>query len=378
MKYIAPEDAHVYSIDEIFLDVTHYLETYSMPPRQLAEKIIRDVYQETGITATAGIGSNLYLSKIAMDIVAKHIQPDENGVRIAELDERSYRQLLWNHRPITDFWRVGKGYAKKLKEHGMFTMEMLQDAPSENRMTITMRSFCTGCLGSMQSCSLTMPGDGSLVPWRILKHTGRRENSIGSGQVLPCPYSTQKARLVVQEMTDLLMLDLVDKGLVTDQMVLTVGYDIENLSQETGRGAYEGTVTTDRYGRKIPKHAHGTVNLQKFSSSTSQITEAVLKLFDNIVNPNLLVRRLQLTANHVSEEKKEKQEPVWEQMDLFTDYAALEKQKQEEDAMLERERKLQEAMLDIKKKFGKNAILKGMNLGKGSHNQRQKSADWRA
>lgn len=191
-------------------------------------------------------------------------------------------------------------------------------------------------------------------------------NGIGSGQVLPCPYSTQKARLVVQEMTDLLMLDLVDKGLVTDQMVLTVGYDIENLSQETGRGAYEGTVTTDRYGRKIPKHAHGTVNLQKFSSSTSQITEAVLKLFDKIVDKNLLVRRLQLTANHVSEEIKEKQEPVWEQMDLFTDYAALEKQKKEEDAMLERERKLQEAMLDIKKKFGKNAILKGMNLEKGA------------
>lgn len=366
MKYIAPEDAHVYSIDEIFLDVTQYLDIYGMTARQLAEKIIRDVYQETGITATAGIGSNLYLSKIAMDIVAKHIQPDENGVRIAELDERSYRQLLWNHRPITDFWRVGKGYAKKLQEHGMFTMGDVARCSIGEPNDYHNEELLYRLFGVNAELLIDHAWGWEPCTMEDIKAYRPENNSIGSGQVLPCPYSTQKARLVVQEMTDLLVLDLVDKGLVTDQMVLTVGYDIENLSQETGRGAYEGTVTTDRYGRKIPKHAHGTVNLQKFSSSTSQITEAVLKLFDNIVNPNLLVRRLQLTANHVSEEKKEKQEPVWEQMDLFTDYAALEKQKQEEDAMLERERKLQEAMLDIKKKFGKNAILKGMNLEKGS------------
>lgn len=366
MKYIAPEDAHVYSIDEIFLDVTHYLETYSMTPRQLAEKIIRDVYQETGITATAGIGSNLYLSKIAMDIVAKHIQPDENGVRIAELDERSYRQLLWNHRPITDFWRVGKGYAKKLQENGMFTMGDVARCSIGEPNDYHNEELLYRLFGVNAELLIDHAWGWEPCTMEDIKAYRPENNSIGSGQVLPCPYPTQKARLVVQEMTDLLVLDLVDKGLVTDQMVLTVGYDIENLSQETGRRTYQGTVTTDRYGRKIPKHAHGTVNLQKFSSSTSQITEAVLKLFDNIVNPNLLVRRLQLTANHISEEKKEKQEPVWEQMDLFTDYAALEKQKQEEDATLERERKLQEAMLDIKKKFGKNAILKGMNLEKGA------------
>lgn len=366
MKYIAPEDAHVYSIDEIFLDVTQYLDIYGMTARQLAEKIIRDVYQETGITATAGIGSNLYLSKIAMDIVAKHIQPDENGVRIAELDERSYRQLLWNHRPITDFWRVGKGYAKKLQEHGMFTMGDVARCSIGEPNDYHNEELLYRLFGVNAELLIDHAWGWEPCTMEDIKAYRPENNSIGSGQVLTCPYSTQMARLVVQEMTDLLVLDLVDKGLVTDQMVLTVGYDIENLSQETGRGAYEGTVTTDRYGRKIPKHAHGTVNLQKFSSSTSQITEAVLKLFDNIVNPNLLVRRLQLTANHVSEEIKEKQEPAWEQMDLFTDYAALEKQKKEEDAMLERERKLQEAMLDIKKKFGKNAILKGMNLEKGA------------
>lgn len=301
-----------------------------------------------------------------MDIVAKHIQPDENGVRIAELDERSYRQLLWNHRPITDFWRVGKGYAKKLQENGMFTMGDVARCSIGEPNDYHNEELLYRLFGVNAELLIDHAWGWEPCTMEDIKAYRPENNSIGSGQVLPCPYPTQKARLVVQEMTDLLVLDLVDKGLVTDQMVLTVGYDIENLSQETGRRTYQGTVTTDRYGRKIPKHAHGTVNLQKFSSSTSQITEAVLKLFDNIVNPNLLVRRLQLTANHISEEKKEKQEPVWEQMDLFTDYAALEKQKQEEDAMLERERKLQEAMLDIKKKFGKNAILKGMNLEKGA------------
>ena len=245
MKYIAPEDAHVYSIDEIFLDVTQYLDIYGMTARQLAEKIIRDVYQETGITATAGIGSNLYLSKIAMDIVAKHIQPDENGVRIAELDERSYRQLLWNHRPITDFWRVGKGYAKKLKEHGMFTMGDVARCSIGEPNNYHNEELLYRLFGVNAELLIDHAWGWEPCTMEDIKAYRPENNSIGSGQVLPCPYPTQKARLVVQEMTDLLVLDLVDKGLVTDQMVLTVGYDIENLSQETGRGAYEGTVTTD-------------------------------------------------------------------------------------------------------------------------------------
>lgn len=367
LKYIAPEDIHVYSIDEVFMDVGPYLRTYKMNARQLAQKLIREVMREVGITATAGVGSNLYLCKVAMDIVAKHMPADENGVRIAQLDEDSYRRLLWNHQPLKDFWRVGTGYQKKLKAYGLYTM------------------------GDIARCSLGKPGDfyNEDLLYRLfgvnaellidhawgwepctiaqIKAYKPSSNSVGSGQVLQCPYTFEKARLIVQEMTDLLVLDLVERRLVTDQLTLTVGYDRENLTDAARRNRYKGEVTIDRHGRQIPKHAHGTVNLEGPCSSTRKITEAVLGLYDRIMDQELLVRRIYVTANRVqSEEDVAYTEPVFEQMDLFTDYEALEKKKEQDKKQLQKERNVQEAMLEIKKKFGKNAVLRGMNLQEGA------------
>ncbi len=364
LRYIAPEDIHVYSIDEVFIDATHYLKTYGLSARELAMKMILDVLRTTGITATAGIGTNLYLCKVAMDIGAKHIAPDKNGVRIAELDEQRYREMLWTHRPLTDFWRVGKGYATKLEAAGLFTM------------------------GDVARCSIGGPGEyynedllyklfgvnAELLidhawgwePCTIadIKAYKPQSNSVGSGQVLTCPYPFDKARLVVREMTDLLVLELVDKGLATDQIVLTVGYDRASLTDPGVH--YRGAVTTDRYGRQIPRHAHGTANLGQHTSSTRQILQAVTDLFDRIVDERLLVRRMYIAANHVMDEATVKRENTCEQLDLFTDYAAEKKRRQEEQEARERERAIQETTLAIKKKFGKNAILKGMNLQEGA------------
>jgi DNA polymerase V len=366
LKYVAPEDMHVYSIDEIFCDVTEYLKTYDLTPRELAMKMIRDVYQLTGITATAGIGTNLYLAKVAMDIVAKHVEPDENGVRIAELDERTYRKLLWGHQPITDFWRVGSGYKKKLAEHGMFTMGDVARCSIGKSNEYHNEDLLYKLFGV--NAELLIDHAWGWEPCTIadIKAYKPQNNSICSGQVLECPYPADKARLIVQEMADLLVLDLVDKKLVTNQLVLTVGYDVENLKKGKNEAAYQGAVTIDRYGRRIPRHAHGTANLKCFSSSTRQITEAVLKLYDQIIDPSLMVRRLSLTANRIVEEESVKEKETYEQLDLFTDYEALKKERQKEEQELEREKKLQNAMLDIKKKFGKNAILKGMNLKEGA------------
>ena len=362
LKYIAPEDIHVYSIDEVFLDVTQYLKTYGMTARELASRIATEILEKKGLTATAGIGTNLYLCKIAMDIVAKHMEPDDNGVRIAELDEISYRELLWDHRPLTDFWRVGAGYRKKLEAAGMFTM------------------------GDVARCSIGGPGDyynedllyrmfginAELLidhawgwePCTIadVKAYQPEHNSVGAGQVLHCPYDAQKAKIVVKEMLDLLTLDLVEKHLVTDQIVLTVGYDIENLT--SGKG-YTGEVTVDRYGRKIPKHAHGTANLREYTASARMITDAVMELYDRIVNPHLMVRRISMAANHVLDEKKAADKTEFRQLDLFTDFTGGNEKKQQ-DEKLEREKKMQEAVLSIKKKYGKNAILKGLNFQEGA------------
>lgn len=366
LKYIAPEDIHVYSIDEVFLDVTQYLRIYKMEAYELAMTMIRDVLKTTGITATAGIGTNLYLCKIAMDIVAKHIEPDKDGVRIASLDEISYRRLLWQHRPITDFWRVGKGYAKKLQEHGMYTMGdiarcSIGDPGSYHNEELLYRLFGI-------NAELLIDHAWGWEPCTIadIKAYKPENNSVGSGQVLQCPYDFQKARLVVREMADLLALDLVDKGLIADQVVLTVGYDIENLAPAKNKKTYRGEVTTDRYGRRIPKHAHGTENLGTQTSSARLITEAVMRLYDRIMDRKLLIRRIYLTANHVVDEHTGRKETGYEQLDLFTDYAALEAERKKEEEVLEREKKMQQAVLSIKKKFGKNAILKGMNLEEGA------------
>ncbi len=367
LQYVAPEDIHVYSIDEVFIDLTRYLELYRLTARELTMKMIRDVLKATGITATAGIGTNLYLCKVAMDIVAKRIPPDRDGVRIAELDELRYRRLLWGHRPLTDFWRVGRGYAGKLEAHGLYTM------------------------GDVARCSLGKPGEyfsedllyqlfGVNAELLIDHAWGWEEctiadvkayrpesSSICSGQVLQCPYDYAKTKIVVREMTDALALDLLEKKLVTDQLVLTIGYDVENLTDPARRSGYTGPVVADRYGRKIPKHAHGTANLDRQTSSARLLTEAAVSLYERIMDKNLLARRITLTANRVVEEAAAGDEPQQpEQLDLFTDYAEVRRQREAEAAALERERRRQEAVLHIKQKYGKNAILKGVSLEEGA------------
>ena len=362
LKHIAPEDIHVYSIDEVFIDATDYLGTYKCTAHELAIRMIRDVLATTGITATAGIGTNLFLCKVAMDIVAKKMPADKDGVRIAELDEMSFRQQLWTHRPLTDFWRVGKGYAKKLEENGMFTLgDVALESMTERGEDRLYKLFGV-------NAELLIDHAWGWEPCTIaeIKKYKPSTNSLGSGQVLHCPYDNEKARLIVHEMTDLLVLDLVEKHLVTDQLVLTVGYDIENLTDPKISKYYTGPVTTDHYGRKIPKHAHGTVNLDRQTSSTRIIVEAMLGLFDRIVDKKLLVRRVTISANRVVSESSVSISAPMEQMDLFTDYEELERKKKAEQAALEREKKAQKAIIELRKKFGKNAVLKGMNLQEGA------------
>ena len=361
MKYVAPEDIIVYSIDEVFMDVTDYLQTYRMSPRDLAMKMILEVLETTGITATAGIGTNLYLCKVAMDVMAKHIPSDENGVRIAFLDEMTYRRELWSHRPITDFWRVGRGYAKKLETYGIYTMGDVARCSEQNE-ELLYRLFG-------KNAELLIDHAWGWEPCTVeaVKAYRPESSSLGSGQVLQCPYDAEKAKLVVREMADALSLDLVEKRLVTDQIVITVGYDIENLTDTERRKKYRGEVVTDRYGRQIPKHAHGTENLESFTSSTQKMVEVASVLYDRIVDKNLLIRRMNITANNIVEEKAAPQKNnSYQQLDLFTDYAAEEEQEKQEALRLDRERKLQEATITIKKKFGKNAILKGMSLQEGA------------
>ena len=362
LKYIAPEDIHVYSIDEVFIDVTNYLTTYNLSPRELAMKIIRDVLDTSGITATAGIGTNMYLAKIAMDIVAKKMPADKNGVRIAELDEMSYRRQLWSHRPLTDFWRIGKGYAKKLEENGLYTMgDIAAYSLVESGEDRLYKLFGV-------NAELLIDHSWGWEPCTIedIRAYKPENKSIGSGQVLHCPYDFDKAKLIVREMTDLLVLDLVEKRLVTNQIVLTVGYDIENLINPEIKKLYKGEITTDNYGRKIPKHAHGTANIGRMTSSTMLIMKAVMELFDKIVNPKLLVRRVNISANHVIPEGEVQQNQSFEQLDLFTDYEELQKKREQEEKSLKKERAIQEATIELRNRFGKNAILKGTNLQEGA------------
>ena len=362
LKYVSPDDIHVYSIDEVFIDVTSYLKLYSKSARELAEIMISDVLKQTGITATVGIGTNLYLAKIAMDIMAKRMPPDKCGARIAELDEISYRRELWSHTPLIDFWRIGKGYSKKLNDNKIYTM------------------------GDVAELSLTEYGEKKLYklfginaellidhawgwePCTIadIKKYKPQNNSISSGQVLHCPYNFEKTRLIIKEMAELLSLDLVAKRVVTDQIVLTVGYDIENLREGGERIEYHGETVTDPYGRKIPKHAHGMANIGEFTSSTKLITDAVLKLFDNIADENLLTRRINICANHVIFESDADEKKEYEQLDLFTDYDEVEMKNKQRKEFLKKERSIQETMIELKQRFGKNAVLKGMNFEDGA------------
>jgi len=360
LKYIAPEDIHVYSIDEVFMDVTGYLGTYRMTAHELAMKMIRDVLSQTGITATAGIGTNMYLCKVAMDIVAKKAPADKDGVRIAELDEMSYRQQLWDYQPLTKFWRMGKGIAGKLAIYGIDTMGKLARLSMQNE-DLLYRLF-----GVNAELLIDHAWGWEPCTMDLVKAYRPETNSFSNGQVLQEAYNFQKARVVVQEMAENMALELVAKRLVSDQLVLTVGYDRESLTNPEIRAKYHGEVTTDYYGRQVPKHAHGTANLSRQTSSTKLITDAVTKLFDSIVNTDLLVRRLNLTVNHVVSEASASRHQEPQQLDLFTDYEALAKQEAAEKAALDKERRMQEAQLAIKQRFGKNAILRGLNFEEGA------------
>lgn len=360
LRYVSAEDIHVYSIDEVMMDVTNYLATYKMTARELAKRIMQDVVAETGITATAGIGTNLYLAKVAMDIVAKHAEPDADGVRMAELDEMSYRRQLWNHRPLTDFWRVGRGIAAKLMMYGMDTMGKVARCSIRNE-DLLYRLFGV-------NAELLIDHAWGWEPCTIdyIKAYRPETNSLSSGQVLKEPYTTEKARVVIQEMADGMALELVSKRLVCDQLVVTLGYDVENLTRPEIRVKYHGEVVTDHYGRQVPKHSHGTANLKYSTSSLHVITEAVKEVFDRIANPDLLIRRLNLTVNHVVREETLQREHPTGQLDLFTDYEAMAREREQREARLAKERRIQEARLKIKERFGKNAILRGLNFAEGA------------
>ena len=367
LKYIAPEDIHVYSIDEVFMDVTDYLKSYkktavstSSPAHELAMTMIRDVLGQTGITATAGIGTNMYLCKVAMDIVAKKAPADKDGVRIAELDEMSYRRLLWDYRPITKFWRVGKGIAEKLAMYGIDTMGKVA------RQSVKNEELLYRLFGVNAELLIDHAWGWEPCTMDMVKAYKPENNSFSNGQVLQSAYDFRKARVVVQEMAENMALDLVSKRLVTDQIILTVGYDRESLTNPDIRARYHGEVTTDYYGRQVPKHAHGTANLSRQTSSTKLITAAIVDLFDRIVNKDLLVRRLNLTVNHVVNEADANRRTTPTQLDLFTDYEELARQQEAEKAELDKERRIQEAQLAIKQRFGKNAILRGLNFEEGA------------
>ena len=360
LKYVSSEDIHVYSIDEVFMDVTQYLNIYRVSAHELAMRMIRDVLATTGITATAGIGTNMYLAKVAMDIVAKHVPADKDGVRIAELDEMTYRKKLWNHRPLTAFWRVGRGIATKLAEFGITTMGQVALKSLQNE------EFFYRLFGV--NAELLIDHAWGWEPCTIdyVKAYRPEVNSFSSGQVLQEAYSWEKARVVVQEMADAMALDLFAQRLVTDQLMLTINYDTVNLTNPERKSRYTGPVTTDYYGRMVPKHAHGTENLLRQTSSSSLIGEAVLRLYDRITDHQLLVRRITLVTNHVVPEEQVKPKMTPTQLDLFTDYEALEQKQKEEEEALAKERRLQAAQLAIKERFGKNAILRGMSYTEGA------------
>lgn len=357
LKYIAPEDIYVYSIDEVFCDVTNYLSTYKITPKELVTKMIKDVYETTGITATAGIGTNLFLAKVAMDVVAKHKEPNEFGVRIAELDEMSYRKEMWEHRPITDVWRVGKGIAEKLEKYRIYTMGDIARCSLENE-NLLYKLFGV-------NAELLIDHAWGYEPCTIesIKAYKPTTNSLSSGQVLHCPYDYKKTKLIIKEMADLIALDLVDKGLMTNQITLTINYDIENLTNVNIRDKYDGEITVDNYGREVPKHSHGTYNFEYYTSSSKKIIDGTISLFERIANPLLLVRKINISVNKLESVDKVKDKPRFKQIDLFSNIPDVEDDNIEKELS---EIKIQKVVLDLKKKFGKNAILKGMNLEEGA------------
>ena len=361
LKYVAPEDIHVYSIDEVFIDAAPYLDLYQLSTHEFAMKMIQDVLRETGITATAGIGTNLYLAKIAMDIVAKHIPADKDGVRIAELDEMTYRQQLWDHRPLTDFWRVGRGYVKKLEAMGLYTMGDIARCSLGRPTDYYNEELLYKTFGINAELLVDHAWGWEPCPMSAIKAYKPSTNSLGAGQVLQSPYPWEKARLVMREMADSLSLELAGKGLVADQIVMDVGYDMDSLKG----GSYKGPVVKDPYGRKIPKGAHGSQNLPRKTASTKLIISTAMELFDRITDNTLLVRRLNIAAAHVVEKSAAELREEFEQLDLFANPSET-KEREEESKALEKEGRIQEAILGIQGKFGKNALLKGYNLLDGA------------
>ncbi len=363
LKFIAPEDMLIYSVDEVFLDVTHYLSTYNMTAHELARHMIKEVLAATNITATAGIGSNMYLAKVAMDVTAKHIPADKDGVRIAELNEESYRKTLWNHRPLTDFWRVGPGTARKLMAHGMYTMGDVALCSVGDDKDYYNEDLLYKLFGV--NAELLIDHAWGWEPCTVAeaKNYTPQSSSISSGQVLQEPYTAEKGRLVVREMADSVAMDLVEKNLVTDQVVLTIVYDIENLTDSERKKKYSGPVVKDHYGRQAPKPAHGSENLPRYTSSASTIADAAVRLYDRIVDGSMLVRRFYVVMEHVkNRDEALNAKKEYEQLTLFDDPEALEEAGKKE----QKEYELQKAMLSVQKKYGKNAVLKGMNLEKGA------------
>lgn len=389
LKYVSREDMHVYSVDEVFIDITSYLNTYGKTAEEMAITMINDVFETTGITATAGVGTNMYLAKIAMDIVAKHAEPDARGVRMATLDEMSYRRLLWNHRPLTDFWRVGRGYQKRLESVGIYTMGEVARCALGKETDYYNEDLLYKLFGV--NAELLIDHAFGWEPCTIAEIRSYRPEttSISSGQVLTRPYEHEETRLIVKEMSELLSYDLLKKGITTKQLILTVGYDIDNLTDPERAKNYTGEVTIDRYGRRVPKHAHGTENLDKYTSSNVVIVEAMMRLFDRVMNPALLSRRITVVANDVITEAEAKERNRYQQMDLFADFGLVAGDSSDsssdadgdkstglhntpeiemlhpEEEKEERQKRVQEAALKIKDRYGKNAILKGMNLQEG-------------
>lgn len=358
LKYIAPEDIHVYSIDEVFIDITHYLKTYKMTAYELTQTIIKDVYKTTGIIATAGIGTNLYLCKVAMDIVAKHIQPDKNGNRIAELDEMTYRKLLWNHTPITDFWRIGHGYAKKLENKHLYTMGDIARCSIGKTNDFYNEELLYSMFGVYAELIIDHAWGYEPCTIKDIKAYKPQDKSISSSQVLHKPYSYDKAKIIVKEMIDLLSLELVDKNLVTDQITLNIGYDIIDKSN----AKYYGKITKDMYGRIMPKQDSGTIHMKFPTSSTKLMTQKIIELYENIVNKNLFIKRLNISVNHLTTSQSIDSQEFYEQLDLFSYFELNQEQIEKEKIQLEEEKRLQKAIIDIKKKYGKNSILKVMDL----------------
>lgn len=356
LKYISSEDIFPYSIDEVFCDLTSYINTHKLSPRELVTKIIKDIYDTTGITATAGIGTNLFLCKVAMDIVAKHVEPNSYGVRIAELDERSFREKLWNHKPITDFWRVGKGYAKRLEKYRMFTMGDVARCSVENE------DLLYKIFGVNAELLIDHSWGWECATIKSVKECKPENRSLCSGQVLHCPYDYDQTKLIIKEMADEITLDMVEKHFVTDMLVLTIEYDIENLKNAKYSKFYNGEIKEDRYGRRVPKPAHGTFRLENKTFSTRIISNGFVQLFDRIINKNLLVRKIYLTVGNLTDENELKKVEKYEQVNLFTNYGELAKKEEEERIKLEKEHKIQSAIIGIKNKYGKNAIIKGMDL----------------